>query len=142
MQKQLFLLILIIALVLSFLYFYLYSLKLSEKPPQTPTLPPPDETVKKFVTCYNARNYTCLHDLFSRNVTSLHTLNETKIKGKIVEWRIIKRDVVNHQKRILTINITLVCDGKLKGKTIKVPMKLEEGEFKIDSWILEVLKCG
>lgn len=48
---------------------------------------------------------------------------------------------MNHH-RILTINITLVCDGKLKGKTIKVPMKLEDGEFKIDSWILEVLKYG
>jgi len=134
-------LLIIFFLILIIIIIHSHFFKPNEKPPQTPTLPPPDETVKKFVACYNARNYTCLHDLFSRNVTSLHTLNETKIRGRIVEWKIIKRDVVNHQ-RILTINITLVCDGKLKHKTIKVPIKLEEGEFKIDSWILGVLKCG
>ena len=141
MQKFLLLSFLTFLLILIIVIIHPCFFKPSEKPPQTPTLLPPDETIKKFVACYNARNYTCLHNLFSKNVTSSHTLNETKIKGEIVKWEITKRDIEEHQ-RILTINITLVCDGKLKRKTIKVPMKLEEGEFKIDSWILGVLKCG
>lgn len=81
MQKSL-LVIFFLTLTIIIIIMHYSTLKLNEKPPQTPTLPPPDETVKKFVVCYNARNYTCLHDLFSRNVTNSHTLNETKIKGE------------------------------------------------------------
>lgn len=141
MKKFILLSFLIFLLILIILIIHPCFFKPSEKPPQIPTPLPPDETIKKFVACYNTRNYTCLYNLFSKNVTSSHALNETKIKGEIVKWEITKRDVEEYQ-RILTINITLVCDGKLKRKTIKVPMRLEGEEFKIDSWILGVLKCG
>jgi hypothetical protein len=106
-----------------------------------PTPLPPDETVKKFVMCYNTRNYTCLHSLFSTNITNSHTLNGTEIKGKIIDYKIIKRNIKG-DRRILTINITFVCDDKKISRVVEVPMKLERNYFRIDSWILEVLKCG